>query len=102
MMIYSSKGFEFFVVFVVGFVCQFNLMDLNKVYLFDKELGFGFKYIDLKLCIMYFIFFQQIMKKKMKKESMVEEMWVLYVVLMCVKEKFILVGIVKDVIEKFR
>lgn len=33
----------------------------------------------------------------MKMELIVEEMCVLYVVLMCVKEKLILIGIVKDV-----
>lgn len=47
MMIYSSKGFEFFVVFVVGFGWNFNMMDLNKLYLLDKEFGFGIKYIYL-------------------------------------------------------
>lgn len=47
MMIYSSKGFEFLVVFVVGFGWNFNMMDLNKLYLLDKEFGFGMKYIYL-------------------------------------------------------
>ncbi|RBN36324.1 hypothetical protein DMN50_36100, partial [Priestia megaterium] len=81
MTIHSSKGLEFPVVFVAGLARQFNLMDLNKAYLLDKELGFGSKYIDPKLRITYPTLLQQTMKKKMKKESMAEEMRVLYVAL---------------------
>ncbi len=48
MTIHSSKGLEFPVVFVAGLARQFNLMDLNKAYLLDKELGFGSKYSRTK------------------------------------------------------
>lgn len=102
MTIHSSKGLEFPVVFVAGLARQFNLMDLNKAYLLDKELGFGSKYIDPKLRITYPTLLQQTMKKKMKKESMAEEMRVLYVALTRAKEKLILVGTVKDATEKLR
>ncbi|TYR79566.1 helicase-exonuclease AddAB subunit AddA [Priestia megaterium] len=102
MTIHSSKGLEFPIVFVAGLARQFNLMDLNKSYLLDKELGFGSKYIDPKLRITYPTLLQQTMKRKMKKESMAEEMRVLYVALTRAKEKLILVGTVKDVAEKVR
>nr|WP_205186059.1 helicase-exonuclease AddAB subunit AddA [Metabacillus iocasae] len=96
MTIHSSKGLEFPVVFVAGLSRQFNLMDLNKAYLLDKELGFGSKYIDAKLRITYPTLLQQVIRKKMRKESMAEEMRVLYVALTRAKEKLILVGTVND------
>ncbi len=96
MTIHSSKGLEFPIVFVAGLSRQFNLMDLNKAYLLDKELGFGSKYIDAKLRITYPTLLQQVIRKKMKKESMAEEMRVLYVALTRAKEKLILVGTVND------
>lgn len=96
MTIHSSKGLEFPIVFVAGLNRKFNLMDLNKSYMLDKELGFGSKYIDPKLRITYPTLLQQVMKQKMKKESIAEEMRVLYVALTRAKEKLILVGTVKD------
>lgn len=96
MTIHSSKGLEFPIVFVAGLNRKFNLMDLNKSYILDKELGFGSKYIDPKLRITYPTLLQQVMKQKMKKESIAEEMRVLYVALTRAKEKLILVGTVKD------
>ncbi len=69
MTIHSSKGLEFPVVFVAGLARQFNLMDLNKAYLLDKELGFGSKYIDPKLRITYPTLLQQTMKKKNEKKK---------------------------------
>lgn len=41
MTIHSSKGLEFPVVFTAGLGRSFNMMDLNKSYLLDKELGFA-------------------------------------------------------------
>lgn len=39
--------------FVAGLGRNFNMMDLNKSYLLDKELGFGTKYIHPQLRISY-------------------------------------------------
>lgn len=96
MMIYSSKGFEFFVVFIVGFGRSFNMMDFNKLYLFDKEFGFGMKYIYLEFRISYLILLFVVMKKKMCREFLLEELCVLYVVLIRVKEKLFFVGFCKN------
>lgn len=94
MTIHSSKGLEFPIVFVAGLSRQFNMMDLHQSYLFDKELGFGSKLVNPKLRISYPTLLQQTIKRKMKKESMAEEMRVLYVALTRAKEKLILVGTV--------
>ncbi|MCM3004797.1 helicase-exonuclease AddAB subunit AddA [Priestia koreensis] len=97
MTIHSSKGLEFPIVLVAGLSKQFNMMDLNKNYLLDKELGFGSKLINAKLRISYPTLLQQTIKRKMKNESLAEEMRVLYVALTRAKEKLILVGTVNDI-----
>ena len=47
MTIHSSKGLEFPVVFVAGLGRSFNMMDLRKSYLLDKEFGFATKYVNV-------------------------------------------------------
>ncbi|MBD8067599.1 helicase-exonuclease AddAB subunit AddA [Bacillus sp. PS06] len=96
MTIHSSKGLEFPVVFVGGLSKQFNMMDLNKKYLLDKELGLGSKYVNPKRRITYPTLPMQAIKKKMKLELIAEEMRVLYVALTRAKEKLILVGTIND------
>ncbi|MBE4909282.1 helicase-exonuclease AddAB subunit AddA [Bacillus luteolus] len=96
MTIHKSKGLEFPVVFVGGLSKQFNMMDLNKKYLLDKELGFGSKFVNPKLRISYPTITLSTMKKKMKLELIAEEMRVLYVALTRAKEKLYLVGTVKE------
>ncbi|WP_449539395.1 helicase-exonuclease AddAB subunit AddA [Ferdinandcohnia sp. Marseille-Q9671] len=96
MTIHKSKGLEFPVVFVGGLSKQFNMMDLNKKYLLDKELGFGSKYVNPRLRISYPTLPMLAIKKKMHLELISEEMRVLYVALTRAKEKLYLVGTVKD------
>ncbi|HZH61073.1 MAG TPA: 3'-5' exonuclease, partial [Metabacillus sp.] len=92
----SSKGLEFPVVFVAGLSKQFNMMDLNKKYLLDKELGFGTKLINPKLRVSYPTLPYIALKKKMRMELLAEEMRVLYVALTRAKEKLYLLGTLKD------
>lgn len=96
MTIHSSKGLEFPVVFVAGLGRNFNMMDLNKSYLLDKELGFGTKYIHPQLRISYPTLPLIAMKKKMRRELLSEELRVLYVALTRAKEKLFLIGSCKD------
>ncbi|MEH7224910.1 helicase-exonuclease AddAB subunit AddA [Bacillus sp. JJ1566] len=96
MTIHKSKGLEFPIVFVGGLSKQFNMMDLNKKYLLDKELGFGTKYVNPTLRISYPTLPMLAIKKKMHLELISEEMRVLYVALTRAKEKLYLVGTVKD------
>lgn len=101
MTIHSSKGLEFPIVFVGGLSRQFNMMDLNKKYLLDKELGFSSKFVNPKLRISYPTIPQLTMKRKMKMELIAEEMRVLYVALTRAKEKLYLVGTVKEATKTF-
>ncbi|WP_226670019.1 helicase-exonuclease AddAB subunit AddA [Metabacillus litoralis] len=96
MTIHSSKGLEFPVVFVAGLSKQFNMMDLNKKYLLDKELGFGTKLINPNLRVSYPTLAYIALKKKMRMELLAEEMRVLYVALTRAKEKLYLIGTLKD------
>ncbi|MCY8405386.1 helicase-exonuclease AddAB subunit AddA [Bacillus sonorensis] len=96
MTIHSSKGLEFPVVFTAGLGRNFNMMDLNKSYLLDKELGFGTKFIHPKWRISYPTLPLIAMKKKMRRELLSEELRVLYVALTRAKEKLFLVGTAKD------
>jgi ATP-dependent helicase/nuclease subunit A len=96
MTIHSSKGLEFPIVFIAGLSKQFNMMDLNKKYLLDKELGFGTKLINSKLRVSYPTLPYIALKKKMRMELLAEEMRVLYVALTRAKEKLYLLGTLKD------
>jgi len=96
MTIHKSKGLEFPVVFVAGLAKQFNMQDLNRKYLMHKDLGFGCKYIDLQNRISYPMLPQLLIRRKMHKELLAEEMRVLYVALTRAKEKLYLIGTLKD------
>ena len=96
MTIHSSKGLEFPVVFVAGMARQFNMMDLRKSYLLDKEFGFACSYTNPNLRITYPSLPQIAFKKKKQLEMIAEEMRVLYVALTRAKEKLVLIGTLKD------
>ncbi len=97
MTIHSSKGLEFPIVFIAGLSKPFNLMDLRKSYLLDKEYGFAAKYVNPELRITYPSLPQLAFKKKKQLETIAEEMRVLYVALTRAKEKLYLIATVNDV-----
>lgn len=96
MTIHSSKGLEFPVVFVAGLARNFNMRDLGKTYMLDKEYGFAAKYVNVKKRITYPSLPQLAFKRKKKIELLAEEMRVLYVALTRAKEKLYLIGSIKD------
>ena len=96
MTIHSSKGLEFPIVFIAGLSKPFNLMDLRKSYLLDKEYGFATKYVNPDLRITYPSLPQLAFKKKKQLEMIAEEMRVLYVALTRAKEKLYLIATVND------
>ncbi|KUO53137.1 MAG: hypothetical protein APF76_03600 [Desulfitibacter sp. BRH_c19] len=96
MSIHKSKGLEFPVVFVAGLGKQFNMMDLNKDILIHKKLGLGPELVDSKLRVKTSTLAKLAIKNKIHRESLAEEMRILYVALTRAKEKLILVGSVKE------
>ena len=97
MSIHKSKGLEFPVVFLCGTGKQFNLMDLNKSILYHDELGIGPDYIDIEKRFSIGTIAKEAIKKKMRLETLSEEVRILYVALTRAKEKLIITGSVNNI-----
>ncbi|MFT8352336.1 helicase-exonuclease AddAB subunit AddA, partial [Clostridium saccharoperbutylacetonicum] len=97
MSIHKSKGLEFPVVFLCGIGKKFNLMDLNKNMVYHDELGFGPDFVDLEKRFSIGTLAKESIKKKMKIETLSEEMRILYVAFTRAKEKLIMTGTVSDI-----
>ena len=96
MSIHKSKGLEFPVVFLSSTGRKFNLRDLNTPILLHQDMGFGPQYIDSEKKIEYSTLAKEAIRIAAKKETISEEMRVLYVALTRAKEKLIITGISKD------
>lgn len=101
MTIHKSKGLEFPVVFVGGLARQFNMQDLYKSFLLDKDLGLATRFVNPKLRVSYPMLPQITIRQKMKLELIAEEMRVLYVALTRAKEKLYLVGTLNKARDSF-
>lgn len=97
MSIHKSKGLEFPVVILSGLGKGFNMQDLNQKILFHGELGYGPDFVDISKRISYQTVLKQALKKKIKMETLSEEMRILYVALTRAKEKLILTGAVNSI-----
>ncbi|GGJ92045.1 ATP-dependent helicase/nuclease subunit A [Lentibacillus kapialis] len=100
MTIHKSKGLEFPVVILGAMDKQFNMQDLNQRYLLHKDLGFASKYIDPTKRITYPTLFYHALKQAKLRETLAEEMRVLYVALTRAKEKLLMVGNVASFAKK--
>lgn len=96
MTIHSSKGLEFPIVFIAGLARKFNMVDLYKSYLFDKENGFATNYVNPEKQITYPSLFHMALQRKKRLELVSEEMRVLYVALTRAKEKLYLIASTKS------
>ncbi|AWK50299.1 helicase-exonuclease AddAB subunit AddA [Clostridium beijerinckii] len=96
MSIHKSKGLEFPVVFLCGTGKNFNLMDLNKNMLYHDELGLGPDFVDLEKRFSIGTLAKEAIKKKMKLETLSEEMRILYVACTRAKEKLIITGAIRN------
>ncbi|MDF2504200.1 helicase-exonuclease AddAB subunit AddA [Clostridium sp.] len=97
MSIHKSKGLEFPIVILSATGKNFNLKDISKSVLFHHNLGIGPDYVNFKRRISYPTIFKNAIKKKIKLESLSEEMRILYVALTRAKEKLIITGAVRDI-----
>jgi len=102
MSIHKSKGLEFPVVILFATERKFNLMDLHKGVLYHAELGFGPKFVDTDLRITYNFAPRTALESVLYRESVAEEMRILYVALTRAKEKLIIIGADKDVKKKIK
>ena len=96
MSIHKSKGLEFPVTFVAGLAKTFNMMDVNKSFLMDMDLGVATDYVNIKERYKVKSFLRSVMAAKLKEDTLAEELRVLYVALTRAKEKLILTATLED------
>ncbi len=97
MSIHKSKGLEFPVVFVAGCGKRFNLRDLNESILLHQDLGFGPDVVDLEKRTITSSLPKYAISRKLRLETLSEEMRILYVAFTRAKEKLILTGCVANI-----
>ena len=96
MSIHKSKGLEFPIVFVVGMDKLFNMQDARASIVIHPELGVGLDAIDVDMRTKTPTLLKRMIQKEIQKESVAEELRVLYVAMTRAKEKLILTGTVKN------
>ena len=92
MTIHKSKGPEFPVVFAAGMGKQFNFQDINSRFLIHPDMGFGVDVILPEKRLILSAVHKQIIRRQLQRESLGEELRVLYVALTRAKEKLIITG----------
>ena len=92
MSIHKSKGLEFPVVFVCGLGRKFNLTDSHRNFTMHRDLGFGTISVDLNNRVKIPTLNHYAIKRKLLRESLSEELRVLYVALTRAETKLILTG----------
>ena len=97
MSIHKSKGLEFPVVFLASTGKKFNLRDLNTPILLHQDIGFGPQFIDSEKRIEYATLAKEAIRIAARKETISEEMRVLYVALTRAKEKLVITGMSRDI-----
>ena len=96
MSIHKSKGLEFSIVFLASTGKKFNMQDPKQSNSITSRCRNGMQYIDSEKKIEYSTLAKEAIKLKIKKETISEEMRVLYVALTRAKEKLIITGLSRD------
>ncbi|MCR4616763.1 MAG: helicase-exonuclease AddAB subunit AddA [Lachnospiraceae bacterium] len=102
MSIHKSKGLEFPITILAGMGKKFNFMDTTAKIVHDNELGLGCDYIDLENMTKYKSIRKEIIAKKLKEDTLAEELRLLYVAMTRAKEKLIMVGKIKNAEKVFK
>ncbi len=91
MSIHKSKGLEFPVVILADLHKLFNADDFRRPVLVHPQLGLGCERVDLERRIRYDTVSKKALALQMRRESMAEEMRILYVAMTRAREKLIMV-----------
>lgn len=97
MSIHKSKGLQFPVVIVADCGKRFNMEDTRAQILFEGRYGLGLEWVDPNTGVAYPTLSQRAVKEAMLRETVAEELRVLYVALTRAQEHLIIVGSVTDV-----
>lgn len=92
MSIHRSKGLEFPIVCVPDLGKKINIQDCQGSVLLDRDLGLGFDVVDLDRQIRYPSLASEVVSKRLKQQTLAEEMRVLYVAMTRAEEHLILAG----------
>ena len=90
MSIHKSKGLEFPVTFVAGMNKRFNMQDANQSLIVDMQLGLACDYLNPERLIRNKTFRRLAVSRKLKEDTLAEELRVLYVAFTRAREKLIL------------
>ncbi|MDO4284402.1 MAG: UvrD-helicase domain-containing protein [Eubacteriales bacterium] len=96
MSIHKSKGLEFPVCFVAGLSKRFNRQDASGDMIIDNDWGVGLSYIDPKRRVRSSTMRKDAIADKIRRDSLGEELRVLYVAMTRAREKLILSAYVKE------
>lgn len=99
MTIHKSKGLEFPIVFVCGMGKQFNTQDVKSSIVIHPKWGVGIDAIDLEKRTKIPTLLKKVIQEEIMRESLGEELRVLYVALTRAKEKLIITGELSDAAE---
>lgn len=102
MSIHKSKGLEFPVVILSGLGRKFNFMDAQGDLLLHKKMGMGLSHVDLSLRAKSKTLPQFAIRDQVKRETLSEEMRVLYVALTRPVDQLILFATVSDYNRKLK
>ncbi|MBE6919063.1 MAG: helicase-exonuclease AddAB subunit AddA [Ruminococcaceae bacterium] len=91
MSIHKSKGLEFPVVILADLHKNFNQDDFKRPVLVHPQLGLGCERVELERKIRYDTVSKKALALQLRRESMAEEMRILYVAMTRAKEKLIMV-----------
>lgn len=92
MSVHRSKGLEFPVVFLPDLGKGINLQDTQGSILLDRELGIGLAVVDELRRVRYPSLAWTLVKNRLHRQAMAEELRVLYVAMTRAKEHLVMVG----------
>ena len=96
MSIHKSKGLEFPICFVAGLSKRFNRQDASGDLIIDNDWGVGLSYVDPLRRVRGGTLRRDAIADKIRRDSLGEELRILYVAMTRAKEKLILSAYVRD------
>lgn len=101
MSIHKSKGLEFPITFVAGLNKRFNMQDVNQTLILDMDLGLATDYVNSEKRVRNKTLRKNVLARKLREDSLAEELRVLYVAMTRAREKLILTATLENAEEKW-